>query len=155
MSSVLEMAFHRTSGCAPERGCCLLSFHNDIHHFLVIWGHWGLVTNPMIATIIQGGILLTALQDPHQQEKTYFCHLSFKMTEMTEGFKQLSRALWYTTSMSEGMLQSLSLVLWQDFSLFHWWWCPTISHCQIDGEPLGCCSSGRAWWVWVRWPLIT
>lgn len=70
MSSVLEMAFHRTSGCAPERGCCLLSFHNDIHHFLVIWGHWGLVTNPMIATIIQGGILLTALQDPHQQEKT-------------------------------------------------------------------------------------
>lgn len=56
----------------------------------------------MIATIIQGCILLTALQDPHQQEKTYVCHLSFKMTEMAEGIKQLSRALWYTTSMSEG-----------------------------------------------------
>lgn len=121
MSLVMEMVFHRTSGCALERGCCLLSFHYDTHHFLVIWGHWGLVTNPMIATIIQGCILLIALQDPHQQEKPYFCHLSFKMTEMAEGFKQLSRALWCATSMSEGVLQSLSLVLWQDFSLFHRW----------------------------------
>lgn len=121
MSLVLEVAFHRTSACAWERGCCLVSFDSDTHHFPVIGGHRGLVTNPMIATIIQGCILLTAWQDPYQQEKTYFCHLSFKMTEMAEGFKQLPRAPWCTASVSEGMLQSLSLALWQDFSLFLWW----------------------------------
>lgn len=121
MSLVLERAFHRTSGCVLERGCCVVSLLCDTYHLLVIWGHWGLVTNPMITTITQGCILLTALQDPHQQDQTHFCHLSLKMTEMAEGFKPLFRAPWCTTSMSEGMLQSLSLALWQDFSLFHWW----------------------------------
>lgn len=31
--------------------------------------------------------------------------------------------------------------------------CPTISHCQIYGESLGFCSSGRAWWAWVQWTI--
>lgn len=36
--------------------------------------------------ITQGCTLLTALQDPHQQEKRFACHLPFKMTEVRTRF---------------------------------------------------------------------
>lgn len=119
------MVFYRTSGCALGKGRHLVFLDSDTHHFPAIWGCGSPVTNLMTVIIIQGCILLTTLQDPHQQEKKYFCHyLSFKMTEMAEGFKQLSMASWYTTSTFDGIVQSLPLVLWQNLS--HWW----VSHHQ-------------------------
>lgn len=130
-SLVLVMAFHRASVCTLGRDHYLVFFVCNTHHFLVIWGH------PVTIAVIQGCILLTALQDPHRQEKTYFCHVPFKMTEMTNSFKQLPVALWCTNIWWHGCC------LWfydRNFPYFIGE-CPAISHCQTDGELLRFCTS--------------